>query len=55
MDEWPKPPIWLEDLPTVRALLTDEEFALMLRRLVVVLPYGPLVDPWSVLAFPSPN
>ncbi len=26
-DTWPKPPIWPEDLPLIRALLTDEEYA----------------------------
>ena len=32
--EWPNPPIWPEDLPLIRALLTDEEYAALLRRLV---------------------
>ncbi len=25
--DWPKPPIWIEDLPLIRELLTDEEYA----------------------------
>ena len=41
---WPKPPIWPEDLPLIRELLTDEEYAELLRRMVQVLPNGPLLD-----------
>ncbi len=33
--DWPKPPIWPEDLPLIRELL---------RRTVQVLPNGPLLD-----------
>ncbi len=36
--DWPKPPIWPEDLPLIRELLTDEEYAELLRRMVQVLP-----------------
>ena len=42
--DWPKPPIWPEHLPLIRELLTDEEYAELLRRLVQVLPNGPLLD-----------
>ncbi len=41
---WPKPPIWPEDLPLIRELLTDEEYADLLGRMVQVLPNGPLQD-----------
>ena len=30
--EWPKPPIWPDDLDDVRELLTDEEWEKLLRR-----------------------
>ncbi len=40
----PQPPIWPEDLPLIRELLTDEEYAELLRRMVHVLPNGPLLD-----------
>ncbi len=43
-DNWPKPPIWPEDLPLIRELLTEEEYAELLRRMVQVLPNGPLLD-----------
>ncbi len=33
-DDWPKPPIWPDDLPLIRELLTDEEYAELLRRMV---------------------
>ncbi len=36
-DDWPKPPIWPEDLPLIHELLTDEEYAEVLRRVVQVL------------------
>ncbi len=29
--DWPKPPIWPEDLPLIRELLTDDEYAELLR------------------------
>ena len=32
--DWPKPPIWPRDLPVIRELLTDEEYAELLRRMV---------------------
>ena len=41
---WPKPPIWAEDLPLIRELLTNEEYAELLKRMVQVLPNGPLLD-----------
>ncbi len=31
--DWPQPPIWPEDLPLIRELLTDEEYAEPLRRM----------------------
>ena len=43
-DRWPKPPIWSEDLPPIRELLTEEEFEELLRRMVQVVPNGPLLD-----------
>ncbi len=43
-DDWPKPPIWPGDLPLIRELLTDEEYAELLRRMVQVVPNGPLLD-----------
>ena len=43
-DDWPKPPIWPEDLPLIRELLTEEEFEKLLSRMVQVLPNGPLLD-----------
>ena len=39
--DWPKPPIWPEDLPLSRELLTDEEYAELLKRMVQVVPHGP--------------
>ncbi len=35
---------WPEDLPLIRELLTDEEYAELLRRMVQVVPNGPLLD-----------
>ncbi len=32
--DWPKPPIWPKDLPLIRELMTDEEYAELLRRMV---------------------
>ncbi len=43
-ENWPKSPIWPEHLPLIRELLTDEEYAELLRRTVRVLPNGPLLD-----------
>ena len=42
--DWPKPPIWPEDLPLIRELLTDEKYAELLKRMIQVLPNGPLLD-----------
>ncbi len=39
-----QPPIWPEDLPLIRELLTDEEYAERLRGMVHVLPNGVLLD-----------
>ncbi len=41
-DNWPLPPIWPEDLPLIRELLTDKEYAELLTRMIQVLPNGPL-------------
>ncbi len=30
--DWPKPPTWPKDLPLIRELLTDQEYAELLRR-----------------------
>ena len=40
---WPKPPIWPEDLPLIRQLLTEDEYQHLLKRLIHCLPDGPLV------------
>lgn len=53
--KWPKPPIRCEDLPLIRALLTTEDYADLVRRLVRVLPDGPLVDHQQAFARPSGN
>ncbi len=37
-DNWPLPPIWPDDLPLIRELLTDDEYAELLRRMVQLLP-----------------
>ena len=42
--DWPKPPIWPEGLPLIREPLTDDEYAELLRRMIQVLPNGPLLD-----------
>ncbi len=42
--DWPKSPLWPEDLTLIRELLADEEYAELLRRMVQVLPNGPLLD-----------
>jgi hypothetical protein len=44
-----------EDLPLIRQLLTEEEYALLLRRLVRVMPDGPLLDPKQVFGEPGKN
>ncbi len=38
--DWPKAPIWPDDLPLIRELLTDEECAELLKRLAQV----PVID-----------
>ena len=50
---WPKPPIRPEDLSLICELLTEEEFAELLRRLVQVLPNCPLLDYRQGLHAPS--
>ncbi len=42
LNDWPKPPIWPENLPLIRQLMTDEEYAE--RRLVRVLGHGGLSE-----------
>jgi hypothetical protein len=42
-DNWPSL-YWPEELVLIREFLTDEEFEQLLRRLVFVLPDGPLVE-----------
>ncbi len=54
-DNWPKPLIWPEDLPLVRELLTEEEYAELLRRMVQVLPNGPLLEYRQAFGEPSKN
>ncbi len=49
---WPKPPIWPEDLPLIRELLADEEYAELLKRMVHVLPNSPLLDYSQAFAEP---
>ena len=55
VDDWPKPPIWPDDLPLIRKLLTPEEYAELLRRMVQVLPNGPLLDYRQAFGEPSKN
>ena len=43
------------DLPLIRELLTDEEHAELLRRMVQVLPNGPLLDYTQAFGEPSKN
>ena len=42
-EDWPKPPIWPADLPLICELLTDQEYAELLGRIVEVVPNGPLL------------
>ncbi len=42
-------------VPLIRDLLTEEEYAELLRRLVQVLPNGPLLDHRQAFAEPSTN
>ena len=44
-----------EDLPLIRELLTDEEYAELLRRMVQVLPNGPLLGCRQGFGEPSKN
>lgn len=53
LTDWPRPPIWPEHLPLIRLLLTSEKFEELLRRLIHVVPNGPLVDHARVLGTPS--
>jgi hypothetical protein len=53
LDDWPKPPIWPEDLEMIRQLMTGAEYVALLRRLIHVLPDGPLVDQRRVFGAPS--
>ena len=50
---WPKSPIWPEDLALIRQLLTAEEYAELLRRML--LPNGPLLDYRQAFGEPSTN
>ncbi len=43
------------DLPLIRELLSDEEYAELLRRMVQVLPNGPLLDYKQASGEPSKN
>ncbi len=42
VNDWPKSPIWPQDLPLIRQLMTDDDFAELLSR---------LIPTWSVEAF----
>ena len=53
--QWPRLPIQQEHLPLIRQLLTPDEYAALLRRLVHVLPDGPLVDYRQAFTRPSGN
>ena len=53
--DWLKPPISPEDLPMIRELLIDEEYAELLRRMAQVLPNGPLLDYRQPCGEPSKN
>ena len=55
MDDWPKPPIWREDLDKIRELMTPEEYKALLKRLVHIEPDGPLVDTRQVFKKPIEN
>ncbi len=45
----------LQDLPLIRELLTDEEYAELRRRMVQVLPNGRCWTPKQVFGEPSKN
>ncbi len=53
--DWPRPPIRPEDLPLIRELLTDGEYAELLRKMVRILPNGPLLDYTQTFGEPSEN
>ncbi len=53
LNDWPKLPIWPEDLPLIRQLMTDDEFAVLLRRLVQVLADRPLTPLTGIGGEPS--
>ena len=42
-------------VPLIRELLTDEEYAELLRRMVQVMPYGLLLDDMQASELPSKN
>jgi hypothetical protein len=49
------PPTWPEHPPEIRELPSEEEFADLVRRLIHVLPDGPLLDHEKVFGKPSEN
>lgn len=51
----PQVPIWPEDLPQIRQLLSDEERQGLLMRLIHCLPDGSLVDQWQAFGRTSEN
>ncbi len=53
LNDWPKLPIWPEDLPLIRQLMTVDEFAVLLRRLVQVLADRPLTPLTGIGGEPS--
>ncbi len=44
-----------EDLPLIRELLTEDEYAELLRKMVQVVPNGPLLDYRQAFGEPSTN
>ena len=46
MDEWPKPPMWREDLDKIRELMTPEEFEALMRKLVHIEPDRCMTSAW---------
>lgn len=55
LDAWPHPPILREHWPAVRTLLGQDEWAVLRRRLVEMLPDGPLLEPRDVFPAPARN
>ena len=53
LDDLPKPPTWPEDLSLIRELLTDEEYAELLR--TMVLPNGLPLECPQAFGEPSKN